>query len=102
MLPTSGYSTSVHRGKIAPSKRRKIFIERHGSIDSSTPYTFRVKELIRESRFKYCHLLLLVVLLTLPEVVGKILWIPEVACCEQNGRIKSYKRKHWSSCKTRG
>ena len=103
MLPSSGYSASVHRGKtMAPSKRQKTLTERHGSLDSSAVYTFRVKERTRESRFKYCHLLLLVVVLTSPEVVGKILWIPEIVCCEQNGRIRSYKRVHWSGCNTRG
>ena len=73
MLPSSGYSASVHRGKIAPSKRQKTVTERHGSLDSSAMYTFRVKECTRGSRFKYCHLLLLVVVLTSSEVVGKIL-----------------------------
>jgi len=102
MLPSSGYSTSVHRGKIGPSKRQKLLAKRHGSLDSAALYTFRVKEFTRESRFKYCHLLLVVVAITSPEVVGKILWIPEIACCEQNGRISSYKRRHWSGCNTRG
>jgi len=102
MLPSSGYRVFLHRGKIATPKRQKIFTARHGSLDSSALYTFRVKELTRESIFKYCHLLLLVVVLTSPEVVGKIVWIPEIACCEQNGRIRSYKRRHWSGCNTRG
>jgi len=35
MLPSSGSSTSVHRGKIAPSKRQKILTEGHVSLDSS-------------------------------------------------------------------
>ena len=51
MLPSSGYRTSVRRGKIAPPKRQKILTARHGSLDFSALYTFRVKELTRESRF---------------------------------------------------
>jgi hypothetical protein len=31
-----------------------------------------------------------------------MLYTPDTVCSEENGRIRSYKRRHWSGCNTGG